>query len=216
VLLASPNNPTGELTRLSDLERLLSELPESVAVLLDEALVEYVASQPRDASVQLLERHPRLLVFRSFSKAWGLAGLRCGYVIGGPGAEDLIAELAPEHGVSELTQAGALEALRSCERQLARHVRTVAEQRQRLTAQLRAYGMQVADGEASFIWASHPGLDGAELSARLRDSGVLVASGAALGQPGHVRIAVRDAAASDRLLSAIDGALGAPAAGATS
>lgn len=216
IALASPNDPTGELTKVSELERLLSSLPETVAVLLDEALVEYVASQPPDASLQLLERHPRLLVFRSFSKAWGLAGLRCGYVIGGPGAEGMIAELAPEQGVSELTQAGALESLRSGERRLERHVKTVSEQRERLTRQLRASGLQVADSEASFLWVAHPGFDGAELSARLRSSGVLVASGAALGQPEYVRIAVRDAAASERLLSALEGATEAPAAGAAS
>ncbi len=114
IALASPNDPTGELLAGAELERLLAGLPDGVAVLLDEALVEFADAQPTDSSLALLERHPRLLVFRSFSKAWGLAGLRIGYAIGGPGSEELLAELEPDLGVSEVSQAGALEALRSC------------------------------------------------------------------------------------------------------
>ena len=120
VALASPNDPTGELLPTAELERLLDGLPEGVAVLLDESLVEFADAQPTNASLTLLEDHPRLLVFRSFSKAWGLAGLRVGYALGGPGSEDLLAELEPDLGVSEVSQAGALEALRSCSELLAR------------------------------------------------------------------------------------------------
>ena len=95
-------------------------------MLLDEALVEFADAQPADASLALLERHPRLLVFRSFSKAWGLAGLRVGYVIGAPGAGELLAELEPDLGVSELSQAGALEALHSCTEILARRIAAIS------------------------------------------------------------------------------------------
>ena len=100
VALASPNDPTGELLATDELERLLDGLPDGVAVLLDESLVEFADAQPIDSSLGLLEDHPRLLVFRSFSKAWGLAGLRCGYAVGGPGSEELLAELEPDLGVS--------------------------------------------------------------------------------------------------------------------
>ena len=84
---------------------------------------------PPNASLALLEEHPRLLVFRSFSKAWGLAGLRIGYAIGAPGAGELLAELEPDLGVSEVSQAGALEALRSCSELVERRVRTICEER---------------------------------------------------------------------------------------
>lgn len=207
IALASPNDPTGELFGAAELDALLSGLPESVAVLLDESLVEYADPAVQGDSLALLERHPRLLVFRSFSKAWGLAGLRCGYVIGGPGAESLLAELVPEHGVSELTQAAALETLRACSRQVERRCRVVAQQRAALTEALRERGLQVSDSEANFLWVAHPQMPGGELSARLGESGVLVAAGAPLGEPSHVRITVRDQAASDRLLSALDAAL---------
>jgi histidinol-phosphate aminotransferase len=207
VALASPNDPTGELLRTPELERLLSGLPEGVAVLLDEALVEFVAAQPANASLALLEDHPRLLVFRSFSKAWGLAGLRVGYALGGPGSEELLAELEPDLGVSEVSQAGALEALRSCSELLAHRVALLCEERARLSAALRKRGLEVSDSQANFLWVAHPTLDGGELATRLARAGVLVAAGDALGEPRHVRIGVRDAAASARLLSALDKAL---------
>jgi histidinol-phosphate aminotransferase len=204
VALASPNDPTGELLARKDLERLLSALPSEVGVLLDESLVEFADAQPIDSSLELLEDHPRLLVFRSFSKAWGLAGLRCGYALGGPGAEDLLSELEPDLGVSEISQAGALEALRSCSDMLARRVRSVARERTRLTTALRQRHFEVTDSQANFLWVAHPSFDGAELSARLAHTGVLVAAGGILGEPRHVRIAVRDEAASTRLLGALD------------
>jgi histidinol-phosphate aminotransferase len=204
VVLASPNDPTGELLPTAALQRLLGELREGIAVLLDEALVEFADGQPGTSSIELLEDHPRLLVFRSFSKAWGLAGLRIGYAVGGPGSEELLAELQPDLGVSEVSQAGALEALRSCEGVLARHVGVISEERPHLTAALRERGFDVTDSQANFLWVSHPSLDGGELAGRLARAGVLVAVGAALGEPNHVRISVRDQAASERLIGAVD------------
>jgi histidinol-phosphate aminotransferase len=208
VALASPNDPTGELLASAELERLLAGLPDGVAVLLDEALVDFADAQPTEASVALLEKYPRLLVFRSFSKAWGLAGLRVGYALGGPGSEELLSELEPDLGVSELSQAGALEALRSGAKPRERHVQSVCEERRRLTAALRERGFEVGNSQANFLWAAHPKLDGAALATRMERAGVLVAAGAGLGEPRHVRIALQNAAATDRVLAAVDKALG--------
>ncbi len=207
VALASPNDPTGELLPAAELQRLLEQLPEGVAVLLDESLVEFSDAQPTSASLALLEHHPRLLVFRSFSKAWGLAGLRIGYALGAPGSGALLAELEPDLGVSEISQAGAFEALHSCSELIDERVAMICEERPRLIAELRDHGFEVADSQANFVWAAHPTLEGGELAARLSRSGILVAPGDALGQPRHVRIAVRSAAATDRLLHAVENAL---------
>jgi histidinol-phosphate aminotransferase len=207
IAIASPNDPTGELLAAAELVRLLEGLPNDVAVLLDESLVEFADAQPVNSSLALLEEHPRLFVFRSFSKAWGLAGLRVGYAIGGPGSEELLAELEPDLGVSEVSQAGALEAVRSCSELIARRVATVAQERTRVIAALDEQGFDVSDSQANFVWVAHGVLDGGELSARLARSGVLVAGGAALGEPAHVRISLRDKAATDRLLSALEKAV---------
>jgi histidinol-phosphate aminotransferase len=207
IALASPNDPTGELLARAELQRLLEGLPEGVVVLLDESLVEFSDAQPTSASLELLLEHPRLLVFRSFSKAWGLAGLRIGYAIGAPGSGDLLAELEPDLGVSEVSQAGATEALRSCSELIDRRVLAISEERPRLTAELRERGFEVSDSQANFLWAAHPTLDGGELAAGLERAGVLVAVGAALGEPRHVRLSIRGRAASERLLDAIDKSL---------
>jgi histidinol-phosphate aminotransferase len=203
IVLASPDDPSGELLATAELERLLVGLPEGVAVLLDEALVDFADAQPGESSIALLEDHPRLLVFRSFSKAWGLAGLRIGYVIGGPGSGELLAELEPDLGVSELSQAGAFEALRSCSTIVAQRVAAIHTERPRVTAALREMGFEVSDSQANFVWAAHPAVSGSELAARLAQTGVLIAAGDALGEPQHVRIALRSERASDRLLEAI-------------
>jgi histidinol-phosphate aminotransferase len=207
VAIASPNDPTGELLATNELERLLTGLPDDVAVLLDESLVEFSDAQPVNSSLALAAEHSRLFVVRSFSKAWGLAGLRVGYAIGGPGSEELLAELQPDLGVSEVSQAGALEALRTCSEIVSRRVAAISRERTTVTDGLRERGFDVADSQANFVWAAHPAIDGGELSARLSRAGILVAGGAALGEPRHVRIALRDSRASGRLLDALDKSL---------
>jgi histidinol-phosphate aminotransferase len=204
VALASPNDPTGELLAVPALRHLLARLPEQVAVLLDEALVDFVSSRPVDACLELLAEHPRLMVFRSFSKAWGLAGVRIGYALGGEGAEEVLGRLEPDLGVSELAQVAALAALRSASGLVAARARALTRERSRLVGGLRERGFEVADGEASFVWARHVRLGAEEMTALLEGAGVLVASGASLGEPAHVRIAVQREAATRRLLGALD------------
>jgi histidinol-phosphate aminotransferase len=169
--------------------------------------VEFADAQSADSSIELLAEHPRLFVFRTFSKAWGLAGLRVGYAVGGPGSEELLAELQPDLGVSESSQAGALEALRGCSELVAKRVRVICEERTRLTNALRERGFDVTDSQANFLWAAHSSLEGAELAARLERAGIVIAAGAPLGESRHVRIALRDAPATTRLLRALDNAL---------
>jgi histidinol-phosphate aminotransferase len=208
VALCNPNDPTGELVGAADLAALLDALPERVVVLLDEALRDFVDSEPRDAALALLADHPRLLVFRTFSKAWGLAGLRCGYAIGGPGAEPLLAQLEPELGVNELAQAGALEALRTAPRIVAGRAAAIARERPRLAAAAGAAGLDVAPSQANVVWLAAAGVDGAELARRLGHAGVIVAPGGPLGDPARVRLTIpAHADSSDRAARALESAV---------
>ena len=202
VALCNPNDPTGELVSTAELDELLGALPERVVVLLDEALGDY-ADRPRDESLALLERHPRLLIFRTFSKAWGLAGLRCGYAIGAPDAEPLLERLEPELGLNELAQAGVLEALRSTRGTVTRRVAALRAERTRMLGELRALRLEVADSQANVVWFARPGVDGAELAARLERAKVIVAAGARFGDDTRVRAALQSPAAGDRLLQAL-------------
>src|SRR5919197_2880885 len=185
VALCNPNDPTGELMPVDELRALLEALPQRVVVLLDEALRDFVDAEERDAALALLEDHPRLLVFRTFSKAWGLAGLRCGYVLGGPGAEPLLERLEPELGLNELAQAGVLEALRHAEALVARRAAGVAAERGRLLGALRERPVRASPSQANVVWLRADGLEGAELAHRLQRSGVIVRAGGPLGDPAH-------------------------------
>ena len=207
VAVCNPNDPTGELLSVDELRRLLGALPERVVVLLDEALRDYVEAEDVDATLRLLDEFPRLLVFRTFSKAWGLAGLRCGYALGGPGAEPLLEQLAPELGVNELAHAGALEALRT-PRILDRRRAIIAEHRAGLIDALRSRDLEVATSQANLVWIPAPGPHGAaDLTAKLDRVGVTVRSGASVGAPDHVRVTVPHRAEDvERLLRALDAA----------
>lgn len=204
IALANPNDPTGEWLDEHALVALLEALPERVVALLDEALVDFAPA----GHAGLVERFPRLLVFRSFSKAWGLAGLRVGYALGGPGSEPLLERLEPELGVNEAAQAGALEALRTCEGVVAHRVAAVRAERERLIGELRALGLRVADSQANVLWIGADGIDGAELAARLERAKVRVATGGRFGDGSRIRATVQSRAAGDRLLDALRGAAG--------
>ena len=204
VLLGGPNDPTGELLPAAALERLLELLPERVVVVVDEALREFVTAEPVDATLRLTDRSDRLVVVRSFSKAWGLAGLRCGYAVGGAGAGALLRELAPPLGSADLSLAGALAAVRTASEVLDRRVLEVARERTALAAELATHGLLVHPSQSGALWVRAPDRDGATLHAQLERGGVRVQSGAPLGDPRHVRIAVRDAAARARLVRALE------------
>ncbi len=191
VALCNPNDPTGELLGVAELRGLLGALPERVVVLLDEALRTYADREPPDAALELLDAHPRLLVVRTFSKAWGLAGLRVGYALGGEGAEPVLERLAPELGLSELAQAGALEALRGTPVLATARGRRIAAERAALRDALGGVdGLDVPPSQANVLWLAAAGVPGAELAARLGRQGIAVAAGGPLGDPGRVRVTV--------------------------
>jgi histidinol-phosphate aminotransferase len=204
VALCNPNDPTGELVAVDELRSLLSALPDRVVVLLDEALRDFVDAEERDAALALVDEFPRLLVFRSFSKAWGLAGLRVGYAIGGPGAEALLEQLEPELGLNELAQAGALEALRNAGGVVAGRAAVVAAERARLTAAVRHLGLHVTPSQANVLWLGAERIDGGELARRLERHGVIVAPGGPLGDGGCIRASIQRPEAGDRLLRALE------------
>ncbi len=209
VALANPNDPTGELLRVGELRRLLGALPERVVVLLDEALRDFVDVERRDDALRLVDEFPRLLVFRTFSKAWGLAGLRVGYAVGGEGAEPLLEQLEPELGLDELAQAGALEALRTTgELAGLRGAQVALARAALLDALAERDGLDVAASQANILWVRAAGLPGAELAARMERTGVVVAGGGPLGDPDRVRIMVpHRPELAERLLRSLDLAL---------
>ncbi len=214
IALCNPNDPTGEHLSAAALRDLLDALPERVTLLLDEALADFVTAgrgvgDDPAATLALLDDHPRLLVFRTFSKIYGLAGLRAGYALGGPGSEELLARIAPDLGVGLTVQIGALEALRRCDEQVAQRRAAVAAERVRLLDALSDLPVDAAPSEANVLWLRPTGLTGGELALRLQRTNVLVSSGAAVGDEHHVRVTLQSPTATDRFLDALRTALGA-------
>jgi histidinol-phosphate aminotransferase len=210
VVICNPNDPTGTYMTADELATLIGSLPEDVHVLLDEAYVEFQDVEDVDACLRLVDAFPRLLAFRTFSKIWGLSGLRAGYVVGSRASGDVLAGLAPALGVNVLTQAGLQQAIKIGDREIERRRRLVAEQRARILDALHDLPIDAPDSQANFVWLRAAGLSGGELAAQLERAGVLVASGHALGDEDHVRAAIRGGAAAERLLSALASATRAP------
>jgi len=208
VVLCNPNDPTGTYLESSAVAEVASRLPEHVHMLLDEAYIQYQEVEDEDACLRLVELFPRLLVFRTFSKAYGLSGVRAGYVIGSPAAASFIGSLGPAFGVNALTQAAVLQTLRIGDRDLAERRAHISEERIRLFDGFRSMPLDAAPSQANFIWLRAEALDGDELAARLEQSLVRVAPGGPLGDQRYVRATIRDQHATDRLLWSLREVLG--------
>jgi histidinol-phosphate aminotransferase len=205
VVICNPNDPTGDYLPAERLGALLVALPAHVHVLLDEALVHFQDVEEVDAGLRLVAAFPRLLVVRTFSKVYGLSGLRAGYAVGQDAR--LLGAIAPVLGVNALTQAAVEYALRAGDVEIERRRQAVVHERARLLDGLRGLPVDADGSQANFVWLAARGTGGDELSARLRRQGVIVAAGRPLGADDHVRATVRDAAATDRLLRALETAL---------
>jgi histidinol-phosphate aminotransferase len=203
VTICNPNDPTGTYMDSEALGELIGSLPEHVHVLLDEAYIQFQDVEDEDACLRLVDAFPRLLVFRTFSKIYGLSGLRAGYVVGSTAAADVLSALAPALGISVLTQAGLAQALKIGDAEIARRRALVIEQRTRLLRALHDLPVDAPDSEANFVWLHASGLTGAQLTGALEKAGVIVAPGGPLGADDHVRASIRGAAATDRLLAAL-------------
>ena len=183
--------------------------------LVDESYVEFQDVEPQDSVMSLVEAFPRLVVLRSFSKIYGLSGVRAGYAVGSAAASPLLAALAPALGVNALTQATVRQALKVGDADIQRRRESVIAERGRLLDELAAMAVTVPDSQANFLWIRAHEVPGKDLMARLEESRVRVADGEPLGDADCVRAAIRDRHAADRLLWALREALQGPAPGTT-
>ena len=207
VILCNPADPTGTYAPSARIGDLVARLPEHVHALVDESYVQFQDAEPEDSVMSLVEAFPRLVVLRSFSKVYGLSGVRAGYAVGSATATSLLSSLAPALGVNALTQATVLQALKVGDSDVRRRRETVIEQRARLLGELSEMAVTVPDSQANFLWIRAHEVPGVDLAARLEGSRVRVADGEALGDADCVRAAIRDRHAADRLLWALREAL---------
>lgn len=207
VMVCSPNNPTGVALEHDALADFLAKVPPHVLVVIDEAYTEYLDATETLDALALFRAHNNVCVLRTFSKAYGLAGLRVGYAVAHPNLAEALRRVALPFGVSTLAQQAAIASLEAQE-QLRERVAAVVSERRRIVASLRQAGWNVPGSQANFVWLRA----GEDLCQALVDafdrSDVLVRAYAGDG----VRVTLADLATNDRVLEVLKDRSAFPAA----
>ncbi len=201
VFIANPNNPTGTWVESDPLEELLERLPPTTLVVLDEAYAEYVQAPGYPDGTRWLEQYPNLMVTRTFSKAYGLAGLRIGYGLCHPAVADLLNRVRQPFNVNTVAQAAALAALDDNEH-LARAIKINNQGLAELSRGFDRLGLKWLPSAANFISVQVPDAP-ATYKALLR-AGIIVRPVAAYGLPGFLRVSVGLPEHNHRLLMSLE------------
>lgn len=173
IVICSPNNPTGQIVDPEALENFIAAVPSEIVIVLDEAYIEYVPEEKRSDSIRLYRENSNIVVLRTFSKAYGLAGLRVGFTISQEPITNALRKTALPFGVSSIAQAAAIASIKA-ESELFERVLFVTAERSRVAAELTAMGYQLNPSYANFIWLRlgsrtdvlHQALEQAGLSVR--------------------------------------------------
>ncbi|MEU4425489.1 histidinol-phosphate transaminase [Actinoplanes sp. NPDC024001] len=201
VFVCNPNNPTGTSVRKAEIDRFLAEVPSDVLVVLDEAYREFVTDPDVPDALETYGDRPNVVVLRTMSKAWGLAGLRMGYLVAQPEVATAVRKVVTPFSTSMVAQAAALAALAQ-EDEVRRRCSLVVAERDRLTEALRKLSVPVPDSQANFVWLPL-GERTAEFSAACENRGVIVRG----FHPEGVRVTVGTPEENDLFLAAAEAAL---------
>ncbi|MFC7218023.1 histidinol-phosphate transaminase [Streptomyces polyrhachis] len=196
VFVCNPNNPTGTVVRRAELERFLDRVPSDVLVVLDEAYREFIRDAEVPDGVELYRDRPNVCVLRTFSKAYGLAGLRVGFAVAHEPVAAALRKTAVPFGVSQIAQDAAVASLRAQEALMERVAALVAE-RTRVYEALAGQGWTVPDTQANFVWL-RLGERTMDFAAACDRAGVVVRPFAGEG----ARITIGEVAGNDRFLTA--------------
>jgi histidinol-phosphate aminotransferase len=200
VFVANPNNPTGTFVGADAMAEFLAGVPPQVVVVLDEAYNEYLAPELRHPSIDWVRRFPNLLVSRSFSKAYGLAGLRVGYGVAQPELTDLLNRVRQPFNCNSLAQAAAVAALAD-EAFVARSVEVNRQGMAQLTAAFDALGLRYLPSFGNFVLVQVG--DGAAVYQGLLKRGVIVRPVANYGLPQWLRVTIGLAEENARFTAAL-------------
>ncbi len=198
VLLCTPNNPTGPALTHAETADFIAGVPDDVLVVVDEAYVEFVRMADPVDGLALLRDHPNVVLLRTFSKAYGLAGLRVGYAVAAPEVAAALRAVALPFGVSSVAQAAAVASLAAEDELLAR-VDALVGERDRLVAGIAAAGWTVPEPQGNFVWLDLPQTDA--FAAAAGEAGLAVRPFAGEG----VRVSVGEPEATDRLVEVLRG-----------
>jgi len=206
VVVVSPNNPTGGVVRDADLRRFLEALPPHVLPVLDEAYFEYLPPGSHDG-MALLREGRYLVVMRTFSKAYGLAGLRVGWMAGPEGIAEAMSPVRNAFDVNAVAQAAAVASLEDAPAHLPQRIAEASAERERMAEGLRALGLEPLPSSANFLFVDVGDAEAKAIDAALTRRGVIVRPTAGFGAHGGLRITVGLPEQTDRLLVAMAEAL---------
>jgi histidinol-phosphate aminotransferase len=202
LIVCNPNNPTATHIPAERIGAFVESVPDRTTIILDEAYVEYQTNDDPDTTLDLLAKHPNLVLLRTFSKCHGLAGLRVGYALCSPQFRAAVDAVRQPFSVNALAQAAATEAIRHQDDVADRVEKNVIE-RVLVDEALSEMGFETADSQANFSWFSLGDLDEDEVVESLAKAGVAVRPGTPLGGPGHLRVTYGTRAENERFLSAL-------------
>jgi histidinol-phosphate aminotransferase len=151
VIVCTPNNPTGPIVTHAELEEFIAAVPRHVLVVIDEAYTEFVTDVDAPRSLELYREHPNVMVLRTFSKAYGLAGLRIGYAVANEPVAGALRKTAVPFGVNSIAQAAAVASLRAFD-ELQERVEALVAERTRVAEELRGQGWFIPETQANFVW----------------------------------------------------------------
>jgi len=194
ILICTPNNPTGPVVHQDELDGFLDKVPGEVLVVIDEAYVEFVTDEQAPDSLATYAARPNVAVLRTFSKAYGLAGLRVGYAVAHEPVAQALRKTAVPFGVSTIAQQAAVASLGAFD-ELKERVDALVAERQRVVDGLRHQGWHVPETQANFVWLPL-GADAEAFAAAADKAGLVVRSFARVG----VRCTIAETEANDRLL----------------
>ncbi len=206
VVVNNPNNPTATHLPAARIGEFCERVPRHVTIALDEAYVEFQVDDDPDQTVDLLRTFPNLVLLRTFSKVYGLAGLRCGYALGSAKFRAAVDAVRQPFSVNELAQVAAAEAILHGDDVMQRVERTIVE-RVFVEEGLRELGLDPPDSQANFSWVPLGDRDEDEVIRALGERGIVVRSGASLGGPGHLRVTYGTRRENERFLEALGAAL---------
>ncbi|HKN59562.1 MAG TPA: histidinol-phosphate transaminase [Candidatus Acidoferrales bacterium] len=201
VFLANPNNPTGTMFTADEFDAFLARVPDHVLIVLDEAYCDYIERPDYSRSIDIVKRRGNLMVLRTFSKVYGLAGLRIGYGLGPSGLVDELNKIRGPFNTSGVAQAAALAALDDREH-VRRSIDTNNAGSTQIAGGLQKLGVRCIPSVANFIFAEF-GYDTGPLSEELAKRGVIVRPMRALGFPQAIRVSVGTRAENERLLATL-------------